>query len=132
DPGTKAITIYLGPYIYTVKQITLRKALKIVGMGASGGTNGSPTCSTATPCNGTSLQSINGNNPVFVIPQTDNTPATNVLLSGFRVLGSAGNVNEDGFLLDTSSTVNTGLWYSTFDDIYLEGFAGIAIHIKGR
>jgi hypothetical protein len=35
DPGTKAITIYLGPYTYTVKQIILRKALKIIGMGAS-------------------------------------------------------------------------------------------------
>src|ERR1700726_4307099 len=31
DPGFKAITIYLGPYTYTVKQITLRKGLKIIG-----------------------------------------------------------------------------------------------------
>jgi hypothetical protein len=132
DPGFKAITIYLGPYTYTVKQITLRKALKIVGMGASGGHNGSGTCSIAAPCNGTTLQSINGNNPVFVLPQTSNSAATNVLLSGFRLYGSAGNTNEDGFLLDTSTTVNSGLWYSTFDDVYLEGFAGIAIHIRGR
>ncbi len=64
DPGFKAITIYLGPYTYTVKQITLRKALKIIGMGAAGGANGSATCSVAAPCNGTTLQSINGNNPV--------------------------------------------------------------------
>jgi hypothetical protein len=132
DPGTKAISIYLGPYVYTVKQITLRKALKIIGMGASGGKTGSPTCSLALPCNGTTLQSNNANNPVFVIPQTNNTPATNVLLSGFRVLGSAGNVSEDGFFLDTSATVNTGLWYSSFDDIYMEGFSGNAIHIQGR
>jgi hypothetical protein len=132
DPGFKAITIYLGPYTYTVKQITLRKALKIIGMGASGGINGSVTCSVAAPCNGTSLQSINGNNPVFVIPQANNAPATNVLLSGFRLLGSAGNTSEDGFLLDTSSAVNSGLWYSTFDDILVSGFAGIGIHIKGR
>jgi hypothetical protein len=132
DPGSKAITIYLGPYTYAVKQITLRKALKIVGMGASGGINGSVACSIAAPCNGTTLQSVNGNNPVFVLPQTSNSAATNVSLSGFRLYGSAGNTNEDGFLLDTSTTVNSGLWYSTFDDVYLEGFAGIAIHIKGR
>jgi hypothetical protein len=132
DPGTKAITIYLGPYTYTVKQITLRKALKIIGMGASGGVNGSPTCTEQLPCNGTTLQSVNGNNPVFVIPQTNNMPATNVFLSGFRVYGSAGNTSEDGFLLDTSSAINSGLWYSTFYDIYLQGFAGIAIHVKGR
>ena len=106
DPGTKAITLYLGPYTYTVNQIVLRKAFKIIGMGASGGVNGSPTCSTASPCNGTSLQSVNGNNPVFIIPQTNNTPATNVLLTGFRVLGSAGNTSEDGFLLDTSNALN--------------------------
>jgi hypothetical protein len=29
DPGTKAITIYLGPYSYTIKQVTLRKALRL-------------------------------------------------------------------------------------------------------
>jgi hypothetical protein len=132
DPGLKAITIYLGPYQYTVKQITLRKGLKIIGMGASGGTQGSATCSAAAPCNGTSLQSINQNNPVFVLPQANNAPATNVLLSGFRVLGSVGNTSEDGFFLDTSSVVNSGLWYSTFEDIYMEGFAGIAVHLKGR
>jgi hypothetical protein len=132
DPGTKAVTIYLGPYTYTVNQIMLRKAMKIIGMGAAGGITGSATCSVAKPCNGTTLQSINGNNPVFVIPQTTNTPVTNLLLSGFRLLGSAGNTSEDGFFLDTSSTVNSGLWYSTLDDVYLEGFAGVAIHVKGR
>jgi hypothetical protein len=132
DPGFKAITIYLGPYTYTVRQITLRKGLKIIGMGASGGVNGSATCSVAAPCNGTALQSINGNSPVFVIPQTNNSPATNVVLSGFRVLGSVGNTSEDAFFLDTSSTVNTGLWNSVFDDIGVLGFAGIGIHIKGQ
>jgi hypothetical protein len=132
DPGTKAVTIYLGPYTYTVKQITLRKALKIIGMGAAGGTNGTSTCSVQSPCNGTTLQSINGNNPVFVIPQANNMPATNVFLSGFRVLGSAGNTSEDGFLLDTSSSYNTGLWYSHIHDVFMQGFAGVAIHLKGR
>ena len=133
DPGSKAVTIYLGPYIYTVKQITLRKAMKIIGMGAStSSSTAPPTCSSTAPCNGTTLQSVNGNNPVFVIPQTNNNPATNVLLSGFRLLGSAGNTSEDGFFLDTSSTGNAGLWYSTIDDVYMENFGGISIHIKGR
>jgi len=131
DPGSKAITIYLGPYTYTVKQITLRKALKIVGMGASGGAS-SASCPPVAPCNGTNLQSINGNNPVFVLPQGDNSAVTNVLLSGFRLHGSAGNTSEDGFFLDTSASFNSGLWFSTLDDVYLDGFAGIAIHIKGR
>lgn len=133
DPGTKAITIYLGPYTYTVQQITLRKSMKIIGMGASpSSSNSPPTCTSTAPCNGTDLQSVNGNNPVFVIPQANNDPITNVLLTGFRVLGSAGNTSEDGFFLDTSNTTNNGLWYSTIDDIYMEGFGGIALHMKGR
>jgi hypothetical protein len=119
DPGNKAVTIYLGPYSYNVNQITLRKAMKIIGMGASGG-------------NGTALHSVNGNNPVFVISQTNFDPTTNVLLSGFRVYGSDGNTTQDGFFLDTSSSRSTGLWYSTLDDIVLQGFGGISIHIKGR
>jgi hypothetical protein len=117
DPGTKAITIYLGPYTYTVTQITLRKGLKIIGMGGSD--------------NGTILQSVNGENPVFVIPQTNGIPATNVVLSGFRLLGSLNNTQEDAFFIDASSLVNAGLWYSTFEDIYISNFAGIGLHLKG-
>jgi hypothetical protein len=130
DPGSKVITIYLGPYTYNVKQITLRKALKIIGMGASGGNPGSPACAT-TPCHGTALQSVNGNNPVFVIPQVNNGAASNVVLSGFRLLGSIGNTNEDAFFLDASSLRSSGLWYSTLNDIYIQGFAGIGMHLKG-
>jgi hypothetical protein len=132
DPGTKAVTIYLGPYVYTVKQITLRKAMKIIGMGAAGGTLGSATCTDALPCNGTSLQSVNGNAPVFVIPQMNNMPASNVYLSGFRVLGSVGNTSEDAFFLDASSFVNYGLWNSIFEDIGIIGFSGIGLHLRGR
>jgi hypothetical protein len=131
DPGSKAVTIYLGPYTYTVKQITLRKSLKIIGMGASGGATGSVTCTVSAPCNGTILQSTNGNNPVFVVPQINNSPSSNVNLSGFRVLGSSGNTSEDGILIDTSTTTNSGLWYSTINDVYLEGFAGVSVHVKG-
>ena len=113
-----------------MKQVTLRKALKIIGMGASGGETGSATC--PVPCNGTTLQSANGNNPVFVIPQANHSPASNVLLSGFRVLGSPGNTSQNGFFLDTSSLFNSGLWYATLNDIYLQGFAGIGIHLRAR
>ena len=132
DPGYKAITIYLGPFTYTVKQITLRKGMKIIGMGASGGVNGSVTCSVAAPCNGTALQSVGGNNPVFVIPQANNQPSTNVHLSGFRVLGSVGNTSQDGFFLDASSTQNSGLWNSVFEDINVQGFSGVGIHLRAR
>jgi Cephalosporin hydroxylase len=67
DPGTKSITIYLGPYTFKVNTITLRKGMKIIGMGASQSYSGTAVCTTANPCNGTALQSVNGNKPVFVI-----------------------------------------------------------------
>jgi hypothetical protein len=130
DPESKVITMYLGPYTYTVDQITLRKGLKIIGMGASGGKTGSVACS-ATPCNGTALQSINGKDPVFVIPQVDNSPATNVLLSGFRLYGAAGNSSQDALFADASLLSNSGLWYSTLNDIEIFGFGGVGIHLRG-
>lgn len=117
DPGNKIVTIYLGPFTYTVNRITLRKGLKIIGMGAS--------------IPGTILQSVNGNNPVFVIPQDSYVPATDVLLSGLRIIGSEGNTSEDAFFIDASTLSDAGLWYSTFHNLYIYNFAGIGIHLKG-
>lgn len=117
DPGSKNVTIYLGPFTYTVKQITLRNSLKIIGMGAS--------------IPGTILQSVNGNNPVFVIPQANYAAASSVLLSGLRIIGSVGNTSEDAFLIDASSLSDSGLWYSAFRDLYIYNFAGVGIHLKG-
>jgi hypothetical protein len=132
DPGTKSVTIYLGPYTYTVNTITLRKGMKIIGMGASQSASGTAVCSVAAPCNGTSLQSVNGSNPMFVIPQTNDSPASNIMLTGFRMYGAAGNTSQDGFFLDSSSSVNSGMWESVFEDISVSGFAGNGIHIKSR
>jgi hypothetical protein len=131
DPGTKSVTIYLGPYVYTVQQITLEKGMKIIGMGPSGGSGG-PTCTAQSPCNGTTLQSTNGNNPVFVIPQANNTPIIGVELSGFLLLGSAANTSEDGFFIDASSFTNYGLWFSTISNVSISGFAGVPLHLKAR
>jgi hypothetical protein len=117
DPGGKTVTLYLGPYTYNVKQITIRKGLKIIGMGGAD--------------SGTILQSVNGNEPVFVVPQQNNSAASNVRLEGFRLFGSKGNTSEDGFFIDSSNLDNGGLWYSTFTDIYAAGFAGTAFHFRG-
>ena len=55
NPGSKAVTIYLGPYTYTVSQITLQPNLQIIGMGSAI----------------TFLQSVSGNTPVIVSPAID-------------------------------------------------------------
>jgi hypothetical protein len=117
DPGNKTVTLYLGPYTYTVKQIVLRKGMKIIGMGGAD--------------SGTILQSVNGNDPVFVVPQVSGSPSTNVKLEGFRLYGSKGNTSEDGFFIDSSNLDNGGLWYSTFTDVYADYFAGSAFHFRG-
>ncbi len=115
NPGSKAITIYLGPYTYTVSQITLQPNLQIIGMGS------------AT----TFLQSVSGNTPVIVSPQSTNGVATNVFLSGFRLIGSTGNTSQDAILLDSSGFTNSGVWYSEVRDIFITGFAGNGIHLVG-
>ena len=115
DPGSKAITLYLGPYTYTIKQITLRRNFQIIGMGSGI----------------TFLQSVNGNNPVVVVSQEVNGAAINVLLSGFRLIGSVGNTSEDAMLWDSSGHLNSGVWYSEVRDIFISGFAGNSIHLIG-
>jgi hypothetical protein len=117
DPGNKVVTLFLGPYTYNVTQITLRKGMKIIGMGGSDA--------------GTVLQSTNGEVPVFVVPQQSHMAASNVWLQGFRLYGSKGNVGQDGFFIDSSNLDSGGLWYSTFVDIYAQGFAGSAFHFRG-
>ncbi len=115
DPGSKAVTLYLGPYTYTVTQITVRRELQIIGMGSGI----------------TFLQSTNGNNPVVVLPQAANGTAANVLLSGFRLIGSAGNTSQDAIFWDASGFFNAGVWYSEVRDIFITGFAGNSVHLVG-
>jgi hypothetical protein len=115
DPGSKAITLYLGPYTYTVTQITLRRELQIIGMGSGI----------------TFLQSVSGNNPVIVSPQSDYGVAVNVLLYGFRLIGSAGNTSQDAILWDASAHFASGVWYSEVRDIFITEFAGNSIHLVG-
>jgi hypothetical protein len=115
DPGKKAITVYLGPYTYSVTEITLEDDLKIIGMGSGV----------------TTLQSADSSMPVFVVPQHENGAAQHVLLSGFSIHGATGNTSQDAIFLDSSGYYNSGVWYSEFHDIIITGFGGIGIHLKG-
>jgi hypothetical protein len=115
DPGQKAITLYLGPYTYSVTQITLEDDLKIIGMGAGV----------------TTLQSAESSMPVFVVPQHIDGAAQHVLLSGFSIHGATGNTTQDAILLDSSGYYNSGIWYSELHDIIISGFGGMGIYIKG-
>jgi hypothetical protein len=125
DPGNKVVTIYLGPFTYNVDHITLRKGLRIIGMGASDA--------------GTILQSTNASNyPMFVLSQTMASPAvTDVYLYGLRLYAYAGNTSQSGLWLDCSTQNNPGIWHSSFEDLYFgsptpgDGFHGSAIALFG-
>ncbi len=122
DPGTKVVTLYLGPFTYTVDTIILRSGLQIIGSNAS------------TEWNSTNLQA-KSTQPVFVLPQTNNNAVQHVYLRGFHVQSwphNVQNIPEDAFFFDCSSTTNTGLWYSLFEDIYIQDFKGAGLHFRCR
>jgi hypothetical protein len=118
DPGSKVVTIYLGPFTYSVDHIILRKGFRLIGMGASDA--------------GTILQSTNpSNTPMFMLPQLDNTPATDVYLYGFRALAKAGNTSQSGIWMDCSALNGSGLWHSSFEDLLFLNFNGSAMAFFG-
>jgi hypothetical protein len=118
DPGSKVVSIYLGPFTYNVNYIILRRGMRVIGMGA-------------TPV-GTILQSTNtANHGLFELPQTNNTPVTDVYLYGFRLLATPDNTAQWGILLDCSNLINSGLWHSTFEDLYFSGFQADAMVFYG-
>jgi hypothetical protein len=122
DPGTAAVTLLLGPYRYTARQITLRTNLQIIGYGSG----------TVSGGHGTQIiSSSSTNEPLFVIPQAHTTPAQFVLLRNFEILGAAGNTSQDGFFLDASEFFDSGLRYSVFDQLKITGFKGVPLHLRG-
>ena len=116
NAGIKAVTILLGPFTYSIGQFTLTRALHIIGAGGY-------------PDNSTILQAAGGNStPPFVIDQS--TAAQDVILQGFQLRGTPGNTSQTAINLIAPPTF--GLWYSCFDDIYINGFMGIGINFDGQ
>lgn len=111
DPGTKAITVLFGAYVYFLNSITLRRSLRLIGMGP-GDNLGNP---------GTGIQSKSASNASLVILPTG--PVPEVLISGINFLGASGNTTQDCFHI-VASVNGGGLWYSTFEDLVITGFMG--------
>jgi hypothetical protein len=81
---------------------------------------------------GTILQSTNtSNTPMFMLPQANNSPATDVYLYGFRLLAQASNTSQSGIWMDCSSWNNSGLWHSSFEDLLFLNFKGSAMGFFG-
>ncbi len=118
-----AITIFLGPYDYTMTQAVMRAAFKIVGT-SNGDSGGSGTTITATSTS----------TPLVVGPQagTDNA-AQHCGIENLRLVGASGST-ADGIFFDTTG-IGTGgdggVWMSQFKNIVVDSFGGNAVHIKG-
>lgn len=117
DVGAKPVTIYLGPFQYNIDHIILRTGFRMIGMGAA--------------YNGTILQSINANSPLFLIPQANNTAETDVYLYGLRMYAEPSNTTQAGIWIDCSQLTTAGLWHSSFEDLYFQGFKGSAMGFFG-
>lgn len=125
NPGTKAITLYLGPLAagYTANQITLQTNFKIIGCGSANQTGSGQTKITSVGSNATHL---------MVIPQTNNVPVQSVRIEGIRFIGAAGNTTQKGLFADCSTLTNAGLWYPVMVDCEFDSFVGNPIHLQGR
>lgn len=123
NPGTRAVTLYLGPLSYTATQITLQTNLKIIGCGSANQTGSGQTKITSVGSNATNL---------MVIPQTSNTPVQGLLIQGIRFVGAAANTTQKGLFTDCSTLTNSGLWYSWIVDCEFDSFVGNPIHLQGR
>jgi hypothetical protein len=100
-PNSIPVTILLGPYTYSVTQISLRTDLHIFGSGAGH----------------TFLQSNNTTTPMFVLGGTK--PTGEFVIKDLRVNCHSGNTSQIGF--DIVAQAAGGLWYSNFENLYIGG-----------
>jgi hypothetical protein len=109
DPGTKSVTVLLGPYSYTINQFTMRNNLQVIGV------------------NGTLLTQASAGTAPFVLPSTGNLVAENCLLQGFSLQAAAGS-STNGISMVAAAA--GGLYYSAFYDLTIGSttpFGGNAI-----
>ena len=101
DPGANyPVTLLLGPFTYSVHQITLRSGLNIYGAGIM--------------TNQTILQSDNTTVDMFVLGGT--TAIAGVQFNGFRVYCGSGNSSQIAFHI-VAQTNGGGLEYSSFNNL---------------
>jgi hypothetical protein len=103
DPGSSAnpVTILLGPFNYTLTQMTSRTGLQVIGMGSGA----------------TTITQGNADMAPFILPQSGGYPAVvaqHVLLQGFSLQAAAGSTTDAISMVGASIG---GLWYSAFYDL---------------
>lgn len=108
DPGTKAVSVLLGPYTYGVGQITVRDSFHLYGSSSSPGPGGQAS---------TIIEATSPTNPIFVLGGT--TPILGVDIEHFRLYCAASNSSQ--IAMNFVAPTGGGLWYSQFADILIGG-----------
>lgn len=118
DPGTTAVTILLGPYSYTLTQMTVRSGLHLIGTGPQG-----TTITQANPALAPFILPLSGTYPANV--------AVHCLFKGFNLLGAPSSTT-DGFSmiahLDVAG-INGGIWYSRWEDLNIQSMGRSAVRL---
>lgn len=117
DPGTKSVTILLGPVTYRIPQIKLQSNLRIYGSGMG---------NQASSVNTTIIQTTSGTTDAFILGS--NQAVQGVVLEGFRLYGVSGNSTQKG--LSITGAAGGGLWYSSFRNLYI-GATATNDHFRG-
>jgi hypothetical protein len=118
DPGTKAVTILLGPHTYYVKQITLRSEFNLFGTGLTN----------PSGFQGTVIQQASPSLAPIILPTSGsaaNTVVQGARLSNFSLVAAAGSKSDGISLIAAGCGVGCsggGLWYSEFDNIQIGNF----------
>src|ERR1700685_3112912 len=106
NPGTKAVTILLGPVQYVIPQIMLASNFRIYGAGMGGGN---------TAGNLTIIQTTSNSLDAIVLPAA--AVVQGVVLDGLRIRAIPGNTTQKGLNITATKPAtgqNSGLWYSSF------------------
>ena len=114
DPGTKKVTLLLGPFSYTFNQFVLQDSLRVVGAGDQ-----------ATVLNSTN---VTVGSPAFSQPAT--VDSADVILTGFQAIGT-GTAGQDGIKIAPNGALSKSSQRHRYEKILLAGFAGNGINIDG-
>jgi len=119
DPGTKAVTLYLGPYEYFFSQVKLENNFIILGMG---------DVNQATT--GTQITQVLAGTDLFVLGTASSSGAVyGTSLKNFRVFGAS---TSSGNLFNlVAAGASGGLIYANWEDLTLQNFGGTGIAMTG-
>jgi hypothetical protein len=124
DPVSKSLDLILGcSNNYTADQIVLRNNFHLRGCGSNSANPGTVILATG---NQTDLFMLGGSSAI-----------SGVWLQGFRIDAENSNTNLNGIHIAAQAN-GGGLWYSTFEDIYIgcaatscTGFGGVGLDFDG-